>query len=144
MVNDFVSATEEAWSAIAGQSLTMLQAADHDLASAATRVRSLVGAAVATAQSRLDVARDRIRRRPSDILKSAAKTIDAAADRVRLLDPVNAMARGWSIVRDARGRTVTSVTQLAVHDVVMAQFADGTLQAEVREVVQQGSTKGKQ
>jgi exodeoxyribonuclease VII large subunit len=144
MVNDYVAATEEAWSAIAGQSLTMLQAADHDLASAATRVRSLVAAAVATAQSRLDVARDRIRRRPSDILKSAAKTIDAAADRVRLLDPVKAMARGWSIVRDAHGRTVTSVTQLAVHDVVTAQFADGTVQAEVREVVQQGSMKGKQ
>ena len=144
MVNEFVAATEEAWSAIATQSMAMLQEADHNLATTAARVRSLVATAVATAQSRLDVALDRLRRRPLDVLKTANKAIDAIADRVRLLDPVNAMARGWSIVRDANGKTVTSVAQLSAHDVVTAQFADGIVHAEVREVVQQAKTKGHQ
>jgi exodeoxyribonuclease VII large subunit len=142
MVNDFVERTENTWSAIAMQSLTLLQQSEHELATTAARVKSLVMTAVAGAQSRLDVARDRIRRRPFDVLKYASQSLDSAGERLRLLDPVTTMARGWSIVRDANGRSVTSVAQLRPHDVVTAQFADGVATTEVREVT--STTKGKQ
>lgn len=142
MVNDFVERTENTWSAIAAQSLSLLQQSEHELATTAARVKSLVMTAVAGAQSRLDVASDRLRRRPLDVLKYASQSLDLAGERLRLLDPVTTMARGWSIVRDASGRSVTSVTQLRPHDVVTAQFADGVATTEVREVT--STTKGKQ
>jgi exodeoxyribonuclease VII large subunit len=138
MVNNYVTATEQAWGVIATQSLTMLQRASHDLAATAGQVRSAVATAVATAQSRLEVAADRLQRRPREILKTATYNIDAAAGRVRLLDPVHAMARGWSIVRDERGKTIRSVKELTERDVVTAYFADGTVRAEVQEVTHEG------
>lgn len=50
------------------------------------------------------------------------------------LDPDAVLARGYSIVRDARGRAVTRVTQLAAGDVVSLRFADGGASARVEHL----------
>jgi exodeoxyribonuclease VII large subunit len=142
MVNDYVDVTEAAWSAIAGQSLSLLQDAEHDLATTATTVRSHVFAAVARAQSQLDIASDRIRRRPVAVLKMATRVVDAASDRLRLLDPVTTMSRGWSIVRNAEGKSITSVAHVHASDIVTAYFTDGAVRTEVREVIPNDQKKG--
>jgi exodeoxyribonuclease VII large subunit len=142
MVNAFIDTTEAAWGEIASQSLTLLQEAEHELSTTATSLRSLVFAAVARAQSRLDVARDRIRRRPTAVLKLASQVVDAASERLRLLDPATTMARGWSIVRDANGKSIKSVAQMHTNDLVAVQFADGSVRAEVQEVLPGDNSKG--
>jgi exodeoxyribonuclease VII large subunit len=142
LVNDFVQRTETAWAGIAQQSLSLLQQSEHDLATTATKVKSLVMAVVAGAHARLEVAKDRLRRRPLVVLKNALHALDTAGERLRLLDPATTMARGWSIVRDVNGKSITSVTHVRAHDVVSAQFADGVVTAEVREVMSTRSTKG--
>ena len=109
VVNEFVQSTEEAWAQIAATASELLQSAEHEL------VRSL----------------DRIRRRPMDVLNLAAQSLKGASDRLRLLDPVNTMARGWSITRDAQGKTVRSTAQLTSGEQMTTQLSDGTISSTV-------------
>jgi exodeoxyribonuclease VII large subunit len=108
-VNEFVQSTEEAWAQIAATASELLQSAEHEL------VRSL----------------DRIRRRPMDALNLAAQSLKGASDRLRLLDPVNTMARGWSITRDSSGKTVRSVAQVSAGEQMTTQLSDGTISSTV-------------
>ena len=59
--------------------------------------------------------------------------LDGLAERVRLLDPVNTMARGWSITRAADGRTVRSAADLQPGDQIVTTFATGTARSRVEE-----------
>jgi exonuclease VII large subunit len=52
------------------------------------------------------------------------------------------MSRGWSIVRDANGRSIKSVTQLHVADEVMVHLADGSVRVGVHEIRPDNDTKG--
>jgi exodeoxyribonuclease VII large subunit len=109
VVNEFVKSTEDAWAQIAAAASELLQSAEHDL------VRTL----------------DRIRHRPMDVLNLAAQTLKGASDRLRLLDPVNTMARGWSITRDSRGNTIRNVAQVGAGEQITTQLSDGTLSSTV-------------
>lgn len=111
VVSGFVQLTEDTWLNIATAATEALHSAEHEL------VRTL----------------DRIRHRPMDVLNLAAQTLKGASDRVRLLDPVNTMARGWSITRDASGRTIRSIAQVAAGAQVTTQLADGTLTSTVEK-----------
>ena len=82
----------------------------------------------------------RIKHRPVEILRLEKSLLDALADRVRLLDPVNTMARGWSITRKANGQTVRDVSKLKTGDKLVTTFANGSATSIVQEI----STKGKQ
>jgi exodeoxyribonuclease VII large subunit len=76
------------------------------------------------------------------VLKLANQVVDAASERLRLLDPATTMARGWSIVRDANGKSIKSVAQMHTNDLVAVQFADGSVRAEVQEVLPGDNSKG--
>jgi exodeoxyribonuclease VII large subunit len=61
----------------------------------------------------------------------AAQSLKGVSDRLRLLDPVNTMARGWSITRDAQGKTVRSTAQLTSGEQMTTQLSDGTISSTV-------------
>jgi exodeoxyribonuclease VII large subunit len=61
----------------------------------------------------------------------AAQSLKGASDRLRLLDPVNTMARGWSITRDAQGRTLRSAVQVSSGEQLTTQLSDGTISSTV-------------
>ena len=85
----------------------------------------------------------RIRHRPAEILRLEKSSIDALADRVRLLDPVNTMARGWSITRNANGQTIRDVTKLKSGDKLVTTFANGSASSTVQEISSKGKLNGK-
>jgi exodeoxyribonuclease VII large subunit len=66
-----------------------------------------------------------------DVLNLAAQSLKGVSDRLRLLDPVNTMARGWSITRDAQGRTVRGTAQVASGEQMTTQLSDGTISSTV-------------
>lgn len=70
------------------------------------------------------------RRGPSR-LDAAGRALDAAASRVRTHDPVQALARGWSITTDASGRVVRTPDQVALGDVLTTRVHGGTLASTV-------------
>jgi exodeoxyribonuclease VII large subunit len=66
-----------------------------------------------------------------DVLNLAAQSLKGVSDRLRLLDPVNTMARGWSITRDASGKTIRSAAQVASGEQMTTQLSDGTISSTV-------------
>ncbi len=64
-------------------------------------------------------------------LTTAARRVDSAAAQVRAFDPALALARGWSITRDADGRVVRSTVGVEPGDDVTTQLADGVLTSTI-------------
>lgn len=155
VVQAFVADTEDAWAAIRHRAEAVVAAAgtavdtvahgvrlqvshaiarsDRTLASRAAAVRNKVRSNLDRSAMRLDRGADRLRRLP-ERLDSRVLSIDAAAERLRLLDPATTMARGWSITRTADGRTVRDATRLAPGDTLVTTFAKGTATSRVEEV----------
>ena len=103
-VRAWVRRTEDAWDGVAARAVALLDARARHLA--------LVEQAIA--------------RRPREVVRLETARLDAHADRLRLLDPVFTMARGWSITRTTDGRTVRSAADLQPGDHIITTFATGT------------------
>jgi exodeoxyribonuclease VII large subunit len=109
-----------------------VERADERLAQRGQRVRVGAGRVVERADVRLAAAVAAVRRSPAR-LEPEVRHLDAVAQRVRLLDPVHTMARGWSITRTADGHTVRDVAQLSPGDQIVTTFANGTAHSRVEE-----------
>jgi len=123
------------------------------LAERARRIAHHTHAAVQRAGDRLDARRDRVvaaparvldrhhqhlarsagvlARRPAAVLDRTGERLDHAEARVRLLDPVNVLKRGWSITRDGDGNVVRSAADVAPGAALVTQVADGTITSTV-------------
>lgn len=66
-------------------------------------------------------------------LRSAAVRVDRADERARLLDPAHALARGWSITTDRRGRAIRSVHDVSPGTLLTTRVADGHILSTVDE-----------
>jgi exodeoxyribonuclease VII large subunit len=150
----FRQRTEEAWTSIEQLAAMSLQSAGTSTATIAERIRVQVvsavdrseerlaqragrvhlGAArvVERAVARLEVAAGAVRRAPQR-LEPETRHLDAVAERVRLLDPVNTLARGWSITRTFDGRTVRAAADIQPGDEIITTFATGTARSRVEE-----------
>ena len=153
-VGEFMGNAEQAWLAIQHRSDRTMQRAATTLDEVVTGIRLRTEAAVersherlANRVGRLRAGAQRVIERSDANLAAATATVgrtplrldpelrhlDAVADRVRLLDPVNTMARGWSITRTADGRTVRSAADIAAGDQIITTFATGTATSRVEE-----------
>lgn len=112
--------------------LAAVERSDERITQRAQRVRVGAGRVVDRAEMRLDGAVATLRRTPQR-LDPEVRHLDAVAERLRLLDPVNTLARGWSITRTADGRTVRAATDLTPGDELVTTFATGTARSRVEE-----------
>ena len=142
-VREFVDATEEAWAGVATFAMRELEASSSQLTERANRISSKVLDALAGASKRLAMTAQRIKHRPAEILRLEKSSLDALADRLRLLDPVNTMARGWSITRNALGGVVQDATKLKAGDKLVTTFANGSATSTVQEISTKGKPNGK-
>jgi len=120
MVRAFVDNTEHAWSEIATRSMAQLQDAEHELLRTS----------------------ERLRQRPREVIRLAEQHLSHATTRLRLLDPVNTMKRGWSIVRDDAGAVVRSIKGVKKTGTLLIQVSDGTIVAETRDTRNSNARKG--
>jgi exodeoxyribonuclease VII large subunit len=67
-------------------------------------------------------------------LAASERDFGVRRDLLRAFDPSRQLARGWTITRDADGRAVRSVSQLAAGQRLVTVFADGQVAADVREI----------
>ena len=100
----------------------------------ATSIRGAVATSLEKSTSLLAVAAERLKTRPINTVDRATLILEAAEARLRLLDPVTTMARGWSITRSVDGTIVTSTSNVVVGDKIVTHFADGTITSEVEKV----------
>ena len=150
----FQQRTELLWTAIERRAERDVTAAAADVAELANGIRLRVIAAVERADERLSqrarrvgIGASRVVERAETRLKVAAAAVgrtpqrldpelrhlDAVEQRVRLLDPVHTMARGWSITRTADGHTVRDAAQVQPGDQIITTFANGTARSRVEE-----------
>jgi exodeoxyribonuclease VII large subunit len=94
------------------------------------RLRLATARVTASGERQLSAAASAVARAPQR-LDAEERHLQSLAARVRLLDPVRTMARGWSITRDVDGRTVRDARQLSAGDVVVTTFAEGTATSRV-------------
>jgi exodeoxyribonuclease VII large subunit len=79
----------------------------------------------------LDEAVDRLSSRVPPRLAAEERHLAGLEARVRALDPVNVLARGWTITRAADGSVVRAPDRVAAGDVITTQFASGTVSSRV-------------
>ena len=89
--------------------------------------------ALAAAQARVDDIATRLVRRPHQLLAAEDRHLASLQARLGLLDPVNLLARGWSITRTADGRVVRSVSGAPPGAIIHTAVADGTVTSRVEE-----------
>lgn len=150
----FQQRVEGAWAAIERRAQLSVADAHARFETVASSIEHRTNSAVIRSHQRLDqrVGRLhseslRITQQASQHLRSAVaalsrcprqldgetRTLDAINERVRLLDPVNTMARGWSITRDSLGQTIRSADQIVPGAIIITSFATGTAQSIVQE-----------
>lgn len=154
-VNAFQSDVERVWSAIDRRAGRVVREANTALVAIAHGVRRATISAVVRSddrlvhrRQRLGVAADRALERSTDRISAArasllraparldpeARHLDAVAARVRLLDPVHTMARGWSITRTSDGTIVRSADELTPGCMITTTFATGNARSRVEEI----------
>jgi exodeoxyribonuclease VII large subunit len=150
----FQAEVERVWSTIDRHANRALQQANASLTTIAHGLRRATVSAVERSDDRLGHRRQRLGaatyralERSADRLASARASlgrvparlepelrhIDAVAARVRLLDPVHTMARGWSITRTGDGEIVRSADTLAAGATIITTFAKGSARSRVEE-----------
>ncbi len=154
-VADYRRALDRTWSEIAARSRDRFADAQRGLGDRAHRVARRTHSAVERADERLSTRRDRLRegparslaigaaqvdqraerlvRRAPIALDSELRSLDGAAARLALLDPVNLLQRGWSITRDRDGNIVRSIDDVADDATLTTELADGRLTSTVTE-----------
>ena len=116
---------------IARRTHAAVERADERLATRATRLRGSAARPLDAAAAHLDRCVAQVAARPRRTLDGEDRHLGQLAARVALLDPVNQLARGWSITRGPDGRVVRSAADVAPGAVLRTQLADGTVTSRV-------------
>jgi exodeoxyribonuclease VII large subunit len=153
-VNAFQTQVEQVWAQIDRRANRALLDAGSSLATIAHGIRRATVSAVERSDDRLGHRRHRLRaatdralerstdritaasavlRRMPARLEPEVRHIDAVAARVRLLDPVHTLARGWSITRTSTGTIVRDAHDMAPGDTITTTFATGSARSRVEE-----------
>jgi len=112
--------------------VSAVERSDDRLGHRRQRVATAADRALERSGNRLTAARTALRRAPGR-LDPELRHLDAVAARVRLLDPVRTMARGWSITRAADGTVVRDASDLAAGATITTTFAKGSARSRVEE-----------
>lgn len=130
-VQAMVDAAESGWQSIARHTRGLLDVAEARLLERASGITTTAIGAVERANTRIVLSKQRLASRPAAILTTAERDLSVFDARTRLLDPVNTMARGWSITRTADGATLRSMKQVKKGETLVTTVADGTLTSTV-------------
>ena len=132
-VRDYVNETELAWDAISTFAQQQLSLAESRLIERASSIRTRAVSAVERANTTLVLAANKLATKPLATLTTQQQHVASLEERVRLLDPVNTMARGWSITRSGDGRTLRSVNDVGIGDEIVTVLRDGSVKSTVVE-----------
>ena len=132
LVNEFVEETEDVWGGIAAIAQQQLALAESRLNERGNAIRTKAITAVERAHTHVALSASRLTTRPLSLLTTGESQFDFLAERVRLLVPVNTMARGWSITRTTAGVTLRKAGDAVSGDDIVTTFSDGTVVSTVK------------
>ncbi|MGD9998164.1 MAG: exodeoxyribonuclease VII large subunit [Ilumatobacteraceae bacterium] len=133
------SRLDEIATSTGGRVRTALDRGDERLHHRASRVRDGARRVVDRADHQVSGAVAALSRTPAR-LDAEVRQLDALQTHVRLLDPINVLARGFSITRGADGRAVRDAASLRPGDQLHTSFARGTASSTVDSTVHEDTT----
>ena len=113
--------------------------ADEGLGLRVESVRRSAARPLDASGRRLDRATGMLRARPPQLVDAEDRHLAGLAARVRAVDPVVMLARGWTITRDVAGAVVRDPSLVARGDRIVTEFAGGRLTSTVDSDEQPGS-----
>jgi exodeoxyribonuclease VII large subunit len=116
---------------IARRTHASVERADERLGLRIHRLESAARRSLNDGERRLTLAGRRIAERAPHVLAGEELRLAALESRVRALDPINVLARGWSITRTADGRVIRDPSEVAPGEVITSQLAAGSLRSRV-------------
>ena len=116
---------------IARRTHAAVERADERLGTRARRVRVAAARPLDDGERRLVTAAERLRARVPPLLAAEDRHLASLEAQVRSLDPVNVLARGWSITRTADGRLVRDPADVAAGDLLLTELAGGSVRSRV-------------
>ena len=119
-------------SGVASRTTAGLNLSSVRLGNATQRVTRQATQALNIDTAGLRTAADRLGRSAPRMLATFDRDLDALAGRVAALDPVQTLARGWSITRTSNGSLVRSLGSVSPGDHLHTTVLDGTIVSEVQ------------
>jgi exodeoxyribonuclease VII large subunit len=130
-VKNFVTETETVWDAVARVATQKLSDSHKNVNNLTREISIHTRTAVDRAGERLTGRVERLLRRAPQIVLDAVTRTDNLEARIRLLDPKNVLARGWSITRTADGQVIRSTADVSVDEKITTVVADGSISSTV-------------
>jgi exodeoxyribonuclease VII large subunit len=130
-IKDFINETEANWNAIARLATQQLADSTNRLNNVAREIGIHTRTAVERADERLGDRIARLTRRGPQLIGDLNTRIDNFESRVRLLDPKNVLARGWSITRGADGKIVRNIGDVTTGEILTTVLHDGNVTSTV-------------
>ncbi|MGA0878117.1 MAG: exodeoxyribonuclease VII large subunit [Ilumatobacteraceae bacterium] len=130
-VASYVESMETLWSSIGRVATKRIDLALTDVIRLTREIGIHTRSAVDRASERLQDRRARLVIWAPKIVNDRKLDLDRIETSVRLLDPKNVLARGWSITRDASGRIVRSIDAIRPDSELRTSVADGTIVSTV-------------
>ena len=118
---------------IARRTHAAVERADERLGMRVDTLARSAPASLARADQRLVDTSERVLARAGTVIERSTSRLEVLAARTAALDPAVQLARGWSITRDADGRVVRSIEDLARDDIVTIAVADGLITSTVTD-----------
>jgi len=82
----------------------------------------------------LDRLQDTAQRSLTVRLERAGEQLNQLKQQLKILNPLAVLERGYSVISNASGKVLTSVSQIAVKDQLRIRLHDGRLQTEVKSI----------
>ncbi len=86
-------------------------------------------------QQQLDWLAERMAQQAKGFLRERRHAVERLGSALTALDPSGVLSRGYSICRDAKGRTIRTAKTLKTGDAVMAQFSEGRAVLNVKKAM---------
>jgi exodeoxyribonuclease VII large subunit len=141
LVRRYLDDVDRRWAAIAARATVSLTREQQLLTRHARHASVAVEGALRVSSTTLDDRAARLARAAPRALAGATRTIDNIDARVRALDPMLTLARGWSITRRADGSLVRNATEVALGDELQTTLAGGEVRSTVVGLDDMGSTR---
>ncbi|MGN1340634.1 MAG: exodeoxyribonuclease VII large subunit [Oscillospiraceae bacterium] len=134
-ISVILSGIEGAMSRIRGDMLRRLNECDRALTARMELITALSPTnRLNTAEQRLDELSNRIRTAMHSRLDRAERSVVASAEVISALNPLGVLARGYSLTSGEKG-IITSAAQLSPGDRITVRLAQGSVNAQVTEVI---------
>jgi exodeoxyribonuclease VII large subunit len=116
------------------RTIAAVERGDQRLTDRSHRVAISCARALDTAETQLENASARVGRRALQFAAHELQTLTQIEARVRLLDPVHTLARGWSLTRTADGRVVRGPADLNIGTEIITTFATGEAHSTISAI----------